>query len=149
MNKKDFCVQMNNILKLVRTESGLTQEKMAGILGISKKSYVESEKGRRLLAWNEAALCAAIFYNSSVMQNSFGGDARELMEVLAFECTDVRYPSTMGGKIWWRVIKEKDGYKIQQNIISNHYRLLNSEDQRLASSFDLGEIEDCLEVVLK
>ncbi len=41
MNKKEFVEFMDSKLKLVRTEYGLTQDKMALVLGISKKTLVE------------------------------------------------------------------------------------------------------------
>ena len=51
----------------------------------------------------------------------------------------------MGGHVWWRQIEERNGYKIQQNIISQHYRILNEQDDRVYSSFDLEEIKLHLE----
>ena len=149
MDRAEFIALMNTNLKLVRTEFGLTQDKMAVILGISKKSLVESEKGRRDLTWTEAALFATIFSKSSVLQNALGGDAAELVEALAFADVEIKYPSTMGGKIWWRVVEEKGGFRIQQNVISNHYRLLDSDDRRLISSFKLEEIKEYLEAITK
>ncbi|MBQ3031325.1 MAG: helix-turn-helix domain-containing protein, partial [Anaerotignum sp.] len=61
MTKKDFAVQMDASLKSVRKEYGFTQEKMAAVLGISKKTLVEIEKGRSSLGWTGAAAFAAIF----------------------------------------------------------------------------------------
>ncbi len=49
MTKEELVSEVNSKLKLVRTEYGLTQDKMSVILGISKKTLVESEKGRRAL----------------------------------------------------------------------------------------------------
>ena len=46
MTKKEFAVRMDTMLKAVRKEYGFTQEKMAVVLGISKKTLVEIEKGR-------------------------------------------------------------------------------------------------------
>lgn len=51
-----------------------------------------------------------------------------------------RYPRTMSGKIWWRTVGTRAGCRIQQNILSQHYRVLDSEDGRVCSSFDLEEI---------
>ncbi|MFE8095850.1 transcriptional regulator, partial [Bacillus toyonensis] len=48
---------------------------------------------------------------------------------------------TLGGKLWWRQIRELNGYKIQQNILSQHYRILNKENHRICSSFELDEVE--------
>ena len=145
MTRNDFVQQMNTMLKLIRTEYGLTQDKMAAILGISKKTLVESEKGRRSLGWTEVVALATIFSQSQILQNAFGGEVSDIIGAIAFENVEVQYPDTMGGKVWWRVVQEEGGYKIQQNIISQHYRLLNAEDQRMISSFDLAEVQEYLE----
>ncbi|WP_298864052.1 alpha/beta fold hydrolase [uncultured Gimesia sp.] len=46
---------------------------------------------------------------------------------------------TMGGRQFWGDVQFFQGWKIQQNVISKHYRLLNSADQRHAS----GTLEEC------
>lgn len=144
MNRNDFTEGITHILKLVRTEYGLTQDEMAVIIGISKKSLVESEKGRRPLGWTESVALANIFSDSSVLQSNFGGDINELITAIAFDNIEVDYPKTMGGKIWWKVVKEDRGYRIQQNIVSNHYRLLDADNRRLFFSFHLKEVEEYL-----
>ena len=149
MNRNEFTRIINASLKLVRTEYGLTQDKMALALGISKKSLVESEKGRRELGWTECAALAGIFGQSRVLQNAFGGDPGDVLAAIAFDDLEVRYPSTMGGHVWWSDVLEKGGFRIQQNLISQHYRLLNAQDQRIISSFDRGEITEYLEELLK
>ena len=65
-----------------------------------------------------------------------------MIRALAFDHTDVVYPQTMGGKIWWKIVEEKNGYRLQQNILSGHYRLLDPHDGRMVSSFDLNEIQN-------
>lgn len=147
MTRDEFIAAVNSTLKLVRTEYGLTQDKMAVILGISKKTLVESEKGRRSLGWTETVALCSIFCRSTILQNTFGGDPNDVVSALAFKDTEITYPATMGGKIWWKTVKEKDGYKIQQNLISNHFRLLDGSDRRMISSFDLQEVEEYLNLV--
>ena len=44
MTKKEFAATLDSALKAVRKEYGFTQEKMAAVLGISKKTLVEIEK---------------------------------------------------------------------------------------------------------
>ena len=147
MTRDEFVNTVNSKLKLVRTEYGLTQDKMAVILGISKKSLVESEKGRRPLGWTEAVALASIFDKSTILKDALGEDYKEMVSALALRDVEITYPSTMGGKVWWREVKSRDGYKIQQNIISNHYRLLDAQDRRLISSFDINVIEEYLNTV--
>ena len=145
MTREELITKVNGRLKLVRTEYGLTQDKMATILGISKKTLVESEKGRRSLGWTETVALASIFAHSSILKDALGEDFNEMISALALEGVEISYPPTMGGKVWWREIKSAGGYRIQQNLISNHYRLLDEKDRRLISSFDLKEVEDYLE----
>lgn len=145
MTREELITKVNGRLKLVRTEYGLTQDKMAAILGISKKTLVESEKGRRSLGWTETVALTSIFAHSSILKDALGEDFNEMVSALALEGVEISYPPTMGGKVWWREIKSAGGYRIQQNLISNHYRLLDEKDRRLISSFDLKEVEDYLE----
>lgn len=148
MTREELITVVNSKLKLVRTEYGLTQDKMAAILGISKKTLVESEKGRRPIGWTETVALTAIFSNSEILKDALGDDFREMVSALALEDVRVIYPSTMGGKVWWREIRNENGYRIQQNLISNHYRLLDPGDHRLISAFHLDEVEEYLREVL-
>ena len=148
MDKKEFTKTCNRLLKIVRSEYGLTQDEMAAILGISKKTLVESEKGRRSIGWTEAVALSTIFGESNVLQNEFGGDTSDILKALAFEDVSVDYPKTMGGKVWWRNVLERNGFVIQQNLISQHYRLLDNEDRRLYSSFDLKDVEEYLDSLI-
>ena len=43
MTKKEFAAALDSALKAVRKEYGFTQEKMAAVLGISKKTLVEMD----------------------------------------------------------------------------------------------------------
>ena len=140
MTKEAFIDEMNQHAKLVRTEYALTQEAMAKALGLSKKTLVEIEKGRSSLGWMGAVALCSIFSGSRVLSGVLGGGAEEMIQALAFENLSPRYPKTMGGKVWWRTVETRAGYRIQQNILSQHYRALDGEDGRVCSSFDLEEV---------
>lgn len=140
MTKDAFIQEMNQQVKLVRTEYALTQEAMAKALGLSKKTLVEIEKGRSSLGWTGAVALCAIFSGSRVLSGLLGGEAGEMIQALAFSDLSPRYPRTMGGKVWWRTVETRAGCKIQQNILSQHYRVLDGEDGRICSSFDLEEV---------
>ena len=134
---------MNSKIKLIRTEFDLTQEKMAEAIGLSKKTLVEIEKGRNSLSWSAAVAASVIFADSTILSDAFGGDTSDLVKVIALDGMDAKLPEkTMGGRVWWQDIKESKGYRIQQNIISRHYRILDAEDRRFFSTFDKKEIED-------
>ena len=141
MNRDEFIAMMSRSLKLVRTEYGMTQDKMAHCLGISKKTLVEIEKGRTLLGWTGSAALAVIFSDSTVLQNSFGGEMSDLVKALAFDETSINFRQTHGGKVWWRQIECTDEWKIQQNYISQHYRLLTAGDRCVYSSFSLEKVK--------
>ena len=40
----------------------------------------------------------------------------------------------MGGKVWWMVKQEDLGFRLQQNLLTRHYRILDSENYCLYSS---------------
>ena len=140
MDRREFISEINGMLKLVRTEYGLTQEKMADVLGISKKSLVESEKGRRPLGWTETVAFVSVFSQSRILQNQYGGELSDMVAALAFEDMEIKYPPTMGGKIWWKIVAAEGEFRVQQNIVSKHYRLLDGSNCRVMSSFDFDEI---------
>lgn len=145
MDRNEFVGKANDKLKLVRTEYGLNQEKMADVLGISKKTLVQIEKGRSSLGWTGTIALCTIFQRSEVLEAAFGGEATDIIMALAFQDSEPIYPKTMGGKIWWKTLEEAPKYKIQQNIVSQHYRVLDQNDRRITSSFELKEIKDQLE----
>ena len=144
MTRAEFVTELDGQVKLVRTEYGFTQEVMANVLGLSKKTLVEIEKGRSSLGWMGAVAFCSLFADSRVLSGLLGGEASDMVLALAFEDTRPVYPKTMGGKVWWRTVEKRDGYKIQQNIISQHYRALDGEDGRVCSSFDLETVRTIL-----
>jgi DNA-binding XRE family transcriptional regulator len=127
-------------VKLVRVEFGLTQERMAYILGLSKKTLVDIEKGRRTLGWTGSVALCFIFQDSEIISSTFGGMPTELVLNLAFEGRAVRQRRAAGTRIWWTPIMENDRYIIQQNIISQHYRLITKDKTRVASAFDIDDL---------
>ena len=149
MTRNQFVAEMNRQVKLVRTEYGLTQEAMAKALGLSKKTLVEIEKGRSSLGWMGAAAFASIFSASQVLGGALGGEAEDMILALAFEDLSPDYPRTMGGKVWWRTVESHGPFKIQQNIISQHYRALDGQDGRVCASFELEAVRKRVQECLK
>ncbi len=149
MNRQEFIDKIDSKFKLIRNEKGFTQDKMAEIVGISKKTLVQIEKGRSSLGWTGAVAVCSIFKDSEVLQMIIGGDSEDIIFSLAFKNYEANYDSTMGGRIWWKVIKNQGNYKIQKNIISNHYRILDGENRRVCSSFEIEYIEKRLSELCK
>nr|WP_326127370.1 helix-turn-helix domain-containing protein [uncultured Oscillibacter sp.] len=144
VTRDDFIREMDQQLKLVRTEHGFTQDAMAQALGLSKKTLVQIEKGRASLGWMGAAALASIFAGSQVLAGRLGGEPSDIIQALAFQNLKPHYPRTMGGRVWWRTLERWGEYRIQQNILSQHYRALDGQDGRVFSSFDLEEVRQRL-----
>ena len=144
MTREEFVTELDRQVKLVRTEYGFNQEVMARVLGLSKKTLVEIEKGRSSLGWTGAVALCAIFSGSQVLSGLLGGEAGDMVRALAFQDLRPTYPKTMGGRVWWRFVETVGPYTVQQNILSQHYRALDREDGRVCSSFDLEEVRQRL-----
>ena len=144
MTREEFVFEMDRQVKLVRTEYGFTQDVMAKVLGLSKKTLVEIEKGRSSLGWMGAAAFCMVFSGSQVLDRLLGGEAGDMVRALAFDEVKPTYPPTMGGRVWWRTVEERGEFRIQQNILSQHYRALDSRNGRVCSSFDLEQVRSHL-----
>lgn len=145
MTREEFIQKIDSKLKLIRNEHNYTQDRMAEIIGISKKTLVQIEKERATLGWTGAIALCTLFKDSEVLQITLGGDGQDIINTIAFGEYEGNYIKTIGGKVWWTDVKVKGNYKIQQNIISNHYRILDEENRRLTSSFDLDYINKRLD----
>lgn len=144
MTREEFIKIIDNKIRLIRSEKKFSQDKMAIILGISKKTLVQIEKGRASAGWTTSVAICTIFKDSEVLRMTFGGDADEIILSLVFENYLRDFEPTLGGKVWWTNIESHDDFRIQQNIISQHYRILDSKDRRVASSFDLEYLKEVL-----
>lgn len=140
MVRAEFINKASEKLKLIRIERDYTQDKMAEILGISKKTLVQIEKGRSTLGWTGSVTLCTIFRDSEVLAMTFGGDPQDIILSLAF--TDYESnEKTMGGKLWWINLESANQFRIQQNVISRHFRILDGQDRRICSSFDEDYIQ--------
>lgn len=140
MDKKEFIEICDFKLKLIRTEFSFSQDKMAIILGVSKKTLVEIEKGRSSLGWTGSVALCSLFSNSEILDSTFGGSPNDMILAIAFEGCEPYYPKTLGGRAWWHSEMENENYIIQQNVISQHYRLITKDGKRISSSFNLEDL---------
>lgn len=141
MNKHDAISLLTAKMKLIRTEKGYTQDKMSEILGISKKTLVQIEKGRASAGWTVTVAVCALFKDSDILKSTFGDDPLEVIETLAHDQIDRPKEKTLGGKVWWKQVKQEGPFRLQQNVISQHYRILDDSDHRWYSSFDEADAE--------
>lgn len=136
VTRDEIIMQVSEKLRLIRTEVGYTQDKMADIIGVSKKTLVQIEKGRVLANWSTVVSICALFRETETVQFLFGNEPLEVLETVAREGIDIRKSKTLGGRVWWRVVSKKNGYILQQNILSKHFRILDEENYRIFSSVD-------------
>lgn len=136
MTRYEIILKVSEKIRLIRTEAGYTQEKMAEIIGLSKKTLVQIEKGRAEAGWSTVVTVCTLFRETETVRFLFGDEPLEVLEMIAREGIDYRKEQTLGGKIWWKELKKENGFILQQNIISQHYRIIDDEHFRIYSSFD-------------
>ncbi|WP_152446657.1 helix-turn-helix domain-containing protein [Bacillus sp. THAF10] len=142
MDQTEVIHLVSSKLKLIRIEHDYTQDKMAEILGISKKTLVQIEKGRNPAGWTLTVATCTLFRESEILSSILGPDPLEVIETIAHEKIDHPKDKTMGGKVWWKDVKKAGEFRLQQNVISQHYRILDDLDFRWYSSF---QKEDALQ----
>ncbi|KIL74581.1 helix-turn-helix transcriptional regulator [Pseudobacillus badius] len=137
MDKERLNQLISEKLKLIRTEQGYTQDTMAEVIGLSKKTIVQIEKGRSLAGWTTTVAICALFRESRILQDALGSsDPVEIAEIAAHRYIRRSHDKTLGGRVWWREKEQWNGFRLQQNIISGHYRILDPADYRLFSTYD-------------
>lgn len=145
MNEQQLTELISLKLRVVRLEKDYSQQKMADIIGISKKTLIQIEKGRTLASWTAVVAVCALFRDSDVLQAALGGDSLEVAETIAHNGIDRPIDKSLGGKVWWREIEKKGRFRLQQNIISQHFRILDEDHYRWYSSFEEEEAKQRLD----
>ena len=141
MTRNEFIQLVEKKIKLIRTEKSYSQDMMAEILGISKKTLVQIEKGRVPMSWTTAVTVCTIFKDSDILDSTFGGDSTYIIQSIAFKDFIKEYSKTMGRNVWWHDIKACGIYRIQQNVVLKHFRVLSVDDRKICSSFDFDYME--------
>ncbi|MEK4026855.1 MULTISPECIES: helix-turn-helix transcriptional regulator [Sporosarcina] len=139
MNQQELTDLISLKLRVVRLEREYSQQKMANVLGLSKKTLIQIEKGRAAASWTAVIAICALFRESDVLQATVGGDPLEVLETIAHDGIDRPIDQSMGGKVWWRELETNGRFRLQQNLISQHFRILDDEHFRWYSSFDEEE----------
>lgn len=123
-------------MRLIRLEKKYSQDKMADIMGISKKTLIQIEKGRIYPSWSNVIAVCALFKDSEILHSVLGDEPLEIIETIAHNGIERSKDKSMGGRVWWKEIERKGDYRLQQNVISKHYRILDSRNYRWYSSFE-------------
>lgn len=140
MNPEQLIDQISHRAILIRTEAGYSQETMASVLGISKKTLVQIEKNRTTASWTVVVGIVALFSDSEIIQSLLGDAPLEVIRTIAHNGLDRPKGKTLGGKVWWKEIGAEKDFRIQQNMISQHFRILDKEDYVWFSTFDETEV---------
>ncbi|WP_342387309.1 XRE family transcriptional regulator XdrA [Salinicoccus bachuensis] len=138
MDKQTFTEMLQSKFKMVRTEAGYTQDSMSQTIGLSKKTLVQIEKERILPNWTTCISLCALFRDSEVLTNSFGGDPLELAQVISRgHCV---YPNYDGEAVYWEDLDRKNGFRLQYNKSNRIYRVLNAMNRPVHASYIEREI---------
>ncbi|MBQ6458201.1 MAG: helix-turn-helix domain-containing protein [Exiguobacterium sp.] len=141
MQKSEFIGQVSRKMKLIRIESQYSQEEMANLLGISKKTLIQIEKERNEASWSTIVTLCALFNESEILIHLIGDDPVEFVKLIATENTYEPKEKTLGGRVFWHAIESGPHYTLQQNIISGHYRIIDLDHVRWYSTFDAEDAE--------
>ncbi|WP_075618244.1 helix-turn-helix transcriptional regulator [Paenisporosarcina indica] len=136
MNREQLIQLISSKMRLIRLEKKYSQDKMADIMGISKKTLIQIEKGRTLSGWTNVIAVCALFRDSEILQSVLGDEPLEIIETIAHNGIERPKDKSMGGRVWWKEIETKGNYRLQQNLISQHYRILDGKNYRWYSSFE-------------
>ncbi|WP_174730467.1 helix-turn-helix transcriptional regulator [Mesobacillus harenae] len=149
MTREEIILRVSEKIRMIRAEVGYTQDKMADIIGVSKKTLVQIEKGRAYANWSTVVAICALFRETETIQFLFGNEPLEVLETVAHEGSDYRKEKTLGGKVWWREIERENGFILQQNILSQHFRILDEDAYRIFSSLDEEESKERFQELVK
>ncbi|WP_214823688.1 helix-turn-helix transcriptional regulator [Exiguobacterium algae] len=144
MNKSAFIQLVSKKIKLVRTEYHYSQDEMAEAIGVSKKTLIQIEKERIEANWSTVVTVCALFNESEILVNAIGDDPIAFVKLIAMESSFEPQSRTLGGKVWWKKVRQEGQFVLQQNLISGHYRILDSEHRRWYSSFDFEDAVQAL-----
>lgn len=140
MNKETVIDLISKNVRLIRLERGYSQEKMASVLGISKKTLVQVEKERTSIGWTNGVVVCALFKNSQILKHILGEEPFEVIETLAHDGMNTPKVKTLGGKMFWNEITKKGKFRVQQNVLSQHFRILDDSEYRWYSTFEEEEV---------
>lgn len=147
MDKNKLLTLVSEKIRLLRNEYHLSQDKMAEVIGVSKKTLVQIEKERMLASWATVVCVCALFRRSEVLHMTLGDDPIHVVDAVTFQDMMLPQKMTGGGKMFWKTLEQDGKFKIQKNILSHHYRLIDGNGYRWLSTFDKAQLNEHLEVL--
>ena len=79
MNQEKIIKKLSDKMKLVRVENNYTQDRMATILGISKKTLIQIEKRRTDASWTTIVALCALFRDSEIIKFTIGRNSLDIL----------------------------------------------------------------------
>ena len=145
MEKTMFDEMVSERARTIRSEADLTQERFAEMIGISKKTLVEVEKGRKTFGYTTAVTVSVLFRHGEIIRNLFGDAVLEVIDLSAKTSSGRPKLRTFGGLVFWNAIEERGGFRVQHNRVTGHYRIIDQENYRHFYSYDLDEVQKRLD----
>jgi len=136
MTKQELVSIISNHLKMLRAEHDYSQQAMANVIGISKKTLIQIEKGRLTMGWTGACAVCSVFRSSKLLRMTLGDEPPAVAEALAHKYSYAYDENETRSTLFWDIVQDNGRYAIQKNIISEHYKITDKEGKRLFSSFD-------------
>lgn len=141
LEREIFIAKVSSVVKDVRIESSISQETMAYILGMSKKTYVQVELKRRKLSWSETVTFCCLFKQSPTIVKHIGDNLLSNIATIASEEIEA-LSKTHSKSFWWNeIIRDSKSY-ILQNIITGQYKVFNNQDEEIFTTFSLDYIKE-------
>jgi DNA-binding XRE family transcriptional regulator len=149
MDRETLIAICSSKIRLVRKEFNLTQDAMADVIGLSKKTLVQIEKDRALASWTVVVALCALFERSEVLRMVLGDDPMALVDGAAFEGAVRPKGMTAGGKVFWHNIRKERMFTLQKHVLTGHYRIIDGHNRRWASAFDKTFVNRMFDALVK
>ncbi|MFY3793252.1 helix-turn-helix transcriptional regulator [Ureibacillus sp. MALMAid1270] len=132
---RDVLIQLTSEnVKLVRLENNYSIDKMAEMIGITRKHLLKIEKGKAIANWPITIAICTLFRDSRTLKRVLGGDPLDLIDMSTKYMPIFPQDKTFGGNVLWKNIEEFHGFRLQQNIVTRHFRIIDNENYRLIST---------------
>ncbi|WP_051189121.1 helix-turn-helix transcriptional regulator [Halalkalibacillus halophilus] len=126
MNEKTVSVAVSSKIKLVRVDLQYTQEEMANMIGISKKTLIQIEKRRQVANWSIVVTFVSLFNDHPIVQHALGEfNPIELIQLITRDEINFENKEVNPNVMYWNHIKEKQGYRLEQNHLNQTYRVVD------------------------
>lgn len=135
-----FDQMVSGKLRMIRAEVNLSQDKMAEMIGISKKTLVQVEKERTTLGFTAACVVAVLFRKGEIVQGLFGDNVLQIIDHVVSHGTARAWYKTMGGRVWWTEEARKGRFVVQRHVLTGHHRILDDEKYLHFYSLDRDEV---------